>query len=70
MERPRYCSLLSAARAPIIFAAALVVLSIASTRAILGVHWPTDLVAGIAIGVVALVATVSAIDWCERGRSP
>ena len=51
-----------------IFAAAIV-LAIAATRAILGVHWPSDLVAGLAIGVIALIGTVFAIDWCERSRS-
>ena len=51
-----------------IFTAAIV-LAIAATRAILGVHWPSDLVAGLAIGVIALIGTVFAIDWCERSRS-
>jgi undecaprenyl-diphosphatase len=49
--------------------AAAVVLAIAATRAILGVHWPSDLVAGLAIGVIALMVTVFAIDRCERPRS-
>ena len=51
-----------------IFTAAIV-LAIAATRAILGVHWPSDLIAGLAIGVIALIGTVFAIDWCERSRS-
>ncbi len=57
-------------RAAIVVGAVMLVLSIAATRAILGVHWPTDLLAGLAIGVVAFVATVSAIDSCERDRPP
>ena len=51
-----------------IFTAAIV-LAIAATRAILGVHWPSDLIAGLAITVIALIGTVFAIDWCERSRS-
>jgi membrane-associated phospholipid phosphatase len=51
-----------------IFAAAIV-LAIAATRVILGVHWPSDLVAGLAIGVIAPIGTVFAIDRCERSRS-
>jgi undecaprenyl-diphosphatase len=56
-------------RVPIAIAATVVVLAIAATRAILGVHWPSDLVAGVAIGVIALTLTMFAIDRCERTRS-
>ena len=43
----------------------VLILAIAASRAVLGVHWPSDLVAGIAIGVLCLIATIVALDRFE-----
>lgn len=49
---PRYA-------APIGVVAAVVVVAIALSRLVLGVHWPTDVVAGVAIGYLCLSALVA-----------
>jgi membrane-associated phospholipid phosphatase len=42
--------------------ATALVLAIAASRAVLGVHWPSDLAAGLAIGTLCLIATIAALD--------
>jgi undecaprenyl-diphosphatase len=49
-------------RRPIAFAAPILVLAIGASRSYLGVHWPTDVLAGFALGSVILVAGVVVLD--------
>lgn len=46
--------------------ATVLILGITASRAVLGVHWPSDLVAGLAIGVLCLLATIGTLDHFER----
>ena len=47
--------------------AAMVVAAIAWSRLYLGVHWPSDVVAGVAIGYLCLIATVMIV---RRSSAP
>ncbi len=53
-------------RAAIAVVTTFLILAIAASRAVLGVHWPSDLIAGIAIGMLCLIATIAALDRFER----
>jgi undecaprenyl-diphosphatase len=48
------------------------VVSVAYTRVALGVHWVSDVVAGVMLGVAVLAGTVAAFEtWRrEQGRKP
>ncbi|WP_336213999.1 phosphatase PAP2 family protein [Nonomuraea sp. LPB2021202275-12-8] len=52
--------------------AGFLVVSVAYTRVALGVHWVSDVVAGIILGVAVIAATVAAFEtWRrEQGRRP
>ncbi|GAC1578966.1 MAG: phosphatase PAP2 family protein [Candidatus Elarobacter sp.] len=56
---PRYGALFGAL-------AALAVTAISLSRLYLGVHWPSDVVAGVAIGYLCLTATVAVARFAER----
>jgi undecaprenyl-diphosphatase len=49
-----------------------VVLSVAYTRVALGVHWVSDVVGGVVLGVAVIAATAAAFEtWRrEQGRRP
>ena len=48
--------------------ATILILAITTSRAVLGVHWPSDLVAGLAIGVLCLMATIAVLDHFEKSQ--
>lgn len=44
----------------------LLVIAIGFSRLYLGVHWPTDIAAGYAAGLVWLIACIYTLDWRKR----
>lgn len=46
------------------------VASIGVSRVFLGVHWPTDVIAGFAAGILILLGGTLAARWTDEGRSP
>ncbi|HEX5058595.1 MAG TPA: phosphatase PAP2 family protein [Kofleriaceae bacterium] len=61
-----FITLYPARRLPIIIATAVWVFLIGFSRVYLGVHWPTDIVAGWAAGVPLLIVTVRLLHRKER----
>lgn len=57
------------ARAVTLAVGAGVPLAVAASRLELGVHWPTDVVAGVALGFTAAVVTVGAAVVIARGNA-
>lgn len=58
-----------AARAAAAGAAALIVAAVAMSRMYLGVHWLTDVTAGILIGAFWVVVSETATEWAARRRA-
>ena len=56
-------------RGLIISATAILILGIGFTRLYLGVHWPTDVIAGYAAGIVWLVACIFSLEVWQARRS-
>ncbi|MEC4986196.1 MAG: phosphatase PAP2 family protein [Oscillatoria sp. PMC 1068.18] len=55
-------------RVAIVSAAVILILAIGFTRLYLGVHWPTDIIAGYAAGIVWLVACILSLELFKARR--
>ncbi len=59
-----------AARVALWTGAAVLSLLAGICRVALGVHWPTDVLAGLALGTAVPLLVVGAYALCETGRFP
>ena len=39
---------------------------VSMARLALGAHWPSDIVAGVAVGLMTLMMAIAALEWGER----